>query len=70
MDRFDIINLTIVHRVGKLLPSDNIVCVVAASRNRKSAFEACACAIDEIKKKVPVWKKESAAEGERWVGSP
>lgn len=65
--RFEIINLTIVHRVGELKPTDNIVCIVAAARHRKDAFDACRFAIDELKKTVPIWKKESTDDGEVWV---
>jgi len=69
MEKFSIINLTIVHRVGGLLPSDNIVCIVAAARHRDGAFDACRFAIDELKKMVPIWKKEFTPGGESWVES-
>lgn len=67
MERFEIIDLCIVHRVGELKPLDNIVCIVAAARHRKAAFEACRFAIDELKKTVPIWKKEFTEDGETWV---
>ena len=69
MEKFSIINLTIVHRVGELLPSDNIVCIVAAAMHRGDAFDACRYAIDELKKMVPIWKKEFTPDGESWVES-
>lgn len=69
MEKFSIINLTIVHRVGELHPSDNIVCIVAAARHRDGAFDACRYAIDELKKMVPIWKKEFTPDGESWVES-
>ena len=69
MEKFSIINLTIVHRVGELLPSDNIVCIVAVAMHRGDAFDACRYAIDELKKMVPIWKKEFTPDGESWVES-
>ncbi|MDH5542325.1 MAG: molybdenum cofactor biosynthesis protein MoaE [Nitrospinota bacterium] len=67
MERFDIINLSIVHRVGTLFPGDRIVGIAAVARHRGPAFEACEFAITELKKKVPIWKKEFTEEGEEWV---
>jgi len=69
IEKFNIINLTIVHRVGTLLPGDRIVGITAVARHRAPAFEACAFAIDELKKKVPIWKKEFTDKGEVWVES-
>lgn len=69
MAKFSIINLTIAHRVGRLAPTDNIVCIVAAARHRGDAFDACRYAIDELKKSVPIWKKEFTPTGESWVES-
>ncbi len=69
IEKFSIINLTIVHRIGELLPSDNIVCIVAAAQHRADAFDACRYAIDELKKMVPIWKKEFTPDGESWVES-
>ena len=69
MEKFSLINLTIVHRVGELFPSDNIVCIVAASMHRGDAFDACRFTIDELKKMVPIWKKEFTPDGESWVES-
>ena len=57
----------IIHRVGPLDPNDNIVFVAAASRHRKQAFLACEFMIDTLKTNAPFWKKETLAEGERWV---
>ncbi|MBI3794136.1 MAG: molybdenum cofactor biosynthesis protein MoaE [Nitrospinae bacterium] len=65
--RFGADNVTITHRVGALAPGDNIVCVVAVARHRKAALEACAFAIEELKKSVPIWKKEFTEDGESWV---
>lgn len=65
--KFDVMNATIIHRVGRLKPSDNIVVVAASARNRGDAFKACSWLIDELKVRVPVWKKEFTPAGSRWV---
>jgi len=57
----------IIHRVGPLKPNDNIVLVIAASRHRKQAFEACEFMIDTLKTNAPFWKKESLADSDRWL---
>jgi molybdopterin synthase catalytic subunit len=58
----------IIHRVGKLVPGDNIVLVVTASAHREAAFEAAEFLMDYLKTRAPFWKKETGADGaERWV---
>lgn len=57
----------IVHRVGRLLPGENIVLVACASAHRQAALDATAFLIDWLKTKAPFWKLEETAEGERWV---
>ena len=58
----------IVHRVGKLVPGDNIVLVVTASAHRQAAFEAAGFLMDYLKTRAPFWKKEVSASGESaWV---
>lgn len=65
--RWNVINATIIHRVGKLLPSDQIVLVAVASAHRGDAFEACEFVMDYLKTDAPFWKKEMTSEGSRWV---
>lgn len=65
--RWDIVDSRIIHRVGKLKPSDRIVLVAVASRHRGEAFRACEYIIDMLKTRAPFWKKEETAEGVRWV---
>lgn len=67
MKRFDIEDLAIIHRVGRLLPRDNIVLVVVISAHRKEAFEAGAFLMDYLKTQAPFWKKEITRNGENWV---
>ena len=57
----------IVHRVGKLLPLDQIVLVATTSRHRGNAFASCEFVMDYLKTQAPFWKKEKTASGERWV---
>lgn len=59
---------TIIHRVGPLAPSDQIVLVIAASRHRQAAFEAAAFLMDYLKTRAPFWKREAAPDGTAsWV---
>jgi molybdopterin synthase catalytic subunit len=57
----------IVHRHGKLKPSDNIVLVVTASEHREAAFRAAEFLMDYLKTRAPFWKRESGPQGSRWV---
>jgi molybdopterin synthase catalytic subunit len=57
-ERFEIEEISIVHRVGKLRIGENIAFIAVSSVHRSSAFAAARWAIDELKKGVPLWKKE------------
>ena len=61
------IDCTVIHRVGELVPTDRIVFVVVASGHRGDAFAACEFIMDYLKTRAPFWKKERTAEGARWV---
>lgn len=63
-ERFNIERMNIIHRTGELGIGDNIVLIGASAPHRKDAFEACQWAIDELKKIVPIWKKDE----EGWIG--
>lgn len=65
--RFGIEAALIVHRVGRILPGEQIVLVVAAARHRKPAFDACEYMIDALKQSVPIWKRERTDAGDVWV---
>ncbi len=67
LKKFDILELSIIHRIGTIGIGDNIVLIIAIAEHRKAAFEACSWAIDELKKIVPIWKKEITTEGDIWV---
>ncbi len=69
IDRFGVEEVAVVHRYGSLKASENILLIVVASAHRAEAFDACRHVIDEIKRRVPIWKKEVTPEGEWWVES-
>ena len=64
---FNIIEMGIVHRVGKIDIGENIVLIVAASAHRNDAFMACEWAITELKRVTPIWKRETTGKGDVWV---
>jgi molybdopterin synthase catalytic subunit len=59
--------IAIAHRVGHLEVGDLAVVIAAAAPHRAEAFAACRYAIDTLKQRVPIWKKEVAIDGEYWV---
>ncbi len=65
--RWDVIDTLVIHRVGTLKPTDQIVLVVVTSAHRGEAFEACEFLMDYLKTRAPFWKKERTPDGERWV---
>lgn len=64
---YDIIDVTIVHRVGPIQIGENIVLIIVGAEHRKDAFRACSWCIDELKRITPIWKKETTPQGEVWV---
>ena len=70
LEKFDILDALILHRVGKVLPSDPIVCVVVWSIHRGPAYDANRFIMEDLKSKAPFWKKETLEnedEHQRWV---
>jgi len=65
--RWEILDCTVIHRVGRLEPTDQIVFVAVASGHRGDAFAACEFIMDYLKTQAPFWKKEETQEGTRWV---
>jgi len=65
--RWDILDAVVVHRVGTLKPTDQIVLVIVASAHRGGAFSACEFIMDYLKTRAPFWKKEQTERGKRWV---
>lgn len=65
--RWPLQGVRVIHRVGRLLPEENIVFVGTASAHRSAAFESAAFIMDYLKTKAPFWKKEETATEARWV---
>ena len=65
--QFDIAHLGIVHRTGRLEIGETSVVIAASAPHRQAAFQACEWAIRELKRTVPIWKKEVFENGEEWV---
>jgi molybdopterin synthase catalytic subunit len=67
LTRWEILDVTVVHRVGELKPTDQIVLVVVSGAHRGDAFAACEFLMDYLKTRAPFWKKERTPAGARWV---
>ncbi len=65
--RFDIFAARVIHRIGLLRPTDQIVLVAVTSAHRGESFQACEFLMDYLKTQAPFWKKEATADGARWV---
>ncbi len=65
--RWDLYSTLVIHRVGALLPEDQIVLVAVTSAHRGEAFAACEFIMDYLKTAAPFWKKEATPEGSKWV---
>ena len=65
--RFGLIEARIVHRLGVVRGGDNIVFIATGAEHRAPALEACRWIIDELKERVPIWKKETTPQGDSWV---
>jgi len=66
-EKFEIAHIGIVHRIGRLEIGETSVVISVAAPHRRAAFEACEWAIRELKRTVPIWKKEVFEGGEVWV---
>src|ERR1700749_1832418 len=67
LSRWPLTGLSVIHRVGRILPGENIVLVVTASAHRQAAFEAAEFLMDYLKANAPFWKREESAGGTNWV---
>ncbi|HRD94066.1 molybdopterin synthase catalytic subunit MoaE [Accumulibacter sp.] len=66
-ERWTIIDALVIHRVGRLLPTDQIVLVAVAGSHRGDVFAACQFIMDYLKTRAPFWKREVTGDGARWV---
>lgn len=71
IDRFSLLELTAIHRHGKIAPGENIVLVIAAAPHRQAAFDGASFMMDYLKTSAPFWKKEHHADGSTgdWVAA-
>lgn len=67
VERFGVDEVSVVHRFGSLKVSDNIMMIAVGAAHRAEAFEACRFVLENIKRRVPIWKKEITPEGDFWV---
>ncbi|MBX3664856.1 MAG: molybdopterin synthase catalytic subunit MoaE, partial [Burkholderiales bacterium] len=65
--RWQVLDALVIHRIGTLKPTDQIVLVIVASAHRGDAFAACEFIMDYLKTRAPFWKKEITPQGGRWV---
>lgn len=70
IDRFGLLDIAILHRTGRLEIGETSLIVAVASGHRKESFEGGHWLVNEIKKRVPVWKKEVWDNGEQWIEGP
>jgi molybdopterin synthase catalytic subunit len=67
MSRWPLTGLTVIHRVGRIAPGENIVLVLAASQHRQAAFHAAEFLMDYLNTNAPFWKREESARGSSWI---
>lgn len=67
LSRFPVHEVAVVHRLGRLEIGESSVFIAVSSSHRADAFEACRYLIDNLKRKVPIWKKEHYQDGEVWI---
>ncbi len=65
LEKYNVIDINVVHRIGKIELKEDSVAICVASAHRKDAFLACEYVIDTIKEKVPIWKKDVTPKGEQ-----
>lgn len=65
--RWELLDVRVIHRIGRLLPSERIVFVAVSAGHRHAAFSACEFIMDYLKTKAPFWKREETTEGGHWV---
>jgi molybdopterin synthase catalytic subunit len=66
-ERFRLTAAAVLHRVGEIAPGEDIVLIIVAAEHREEAFAGCRFLIDELKRRIPIWKKEIYDDGEVWI---
>lgn len=67
--RWSLRDVLIIHRIGRLKPTDRIVLAATVSEHRAEAFDACRFLVDWLKTRAPFWKREETPDGVRWVAA-
>ena len=67
IERWNLIDAMVIHRIGTLKPADQVVFVATASAHRGDAFLACEFIMDFLKTRAPFWKREETPDGSRWI---
>ncbi len=67
IEKYGVNEVSVIHRYGELNVEDNIVFIAVSAVHRNEAFQACIYVIDELKQRVPIWKKETTPEGDYWI---
>ena len=67
LERFGVEEVVVIHRVGSMKVSDDIMMIAVGAAHRAEAFDACRYVLENIKRRVPIWKKEVTPEGDFWV---
>ena len=67
VEKFGVRSVTVIHRIGSLNVSENIMLIAVGAGHRREAFDACRYILEQIKKMVPIWKKEYTPDGSYWV---
>jgi molybdopterin synthase catalytic subunit len=70
LQQFGVNHITIIHRVGTLEVSENIVLIAVGGAHREESFKACRFVLEQLKAKAPLWKKEFTSDGSHWVEDP
>ena len=65
--QFNLLHVDVIHRIGRLAVGENILIIVVSAGHRPEAYDGSRYIIEEIKKGVPIWKKELTKDGGRWV---
>ena len=66
--KWEIEEITALHRIGTLNVGEVSVIIIVSSKHRKEAFECCGYIIDSVKSRVPIWKMEITTKGKKWLG--
>jgi len=69
VSKFNLLDARIVHRIGVVSAGEQIVLIVTGAEHRAPALQACSWLIDNLKQRVPIWKKEISVQGESWITS-